>query len=206
MAVLGVPNIRVLKPVHVHVELTVGIHVHVGNEEMYDEPSAPLSLKYFWELYRIWDVKSSSPSHQLAVFLFSKNASTLLQDVSGKTLETVSQQPPLEAVAARYFRIASLVYKKIPWIPKIKESKGLKRKGQRAKLKPVAEPPPDGGTRRAKHTRPQTGPRPRGAHRRKTRARRQRRNGHATQIKKMSRSHQSLTSCDAFSQISLFDA
>lgn len=39
MAILGVPDVRVLKPVHVDLELTVGVEVHVGNEEMCDRPS-----------------------------------------------------------------------------------------------------------------------------------------------------------------------
>ena len=46
MAVLGIPNVRVLKPVHVHVKRTFRIHVHVGNKEMCDEPSMPPSLEY----------------------------------------------------------------------------------------------------------------------------------------------------------------
>lgn len=44
MAVVGVPNVPVLKPVHVDVE-AIGVDVHVGNEEMRDEPSTPPSLE-----------------------------------------------------------------------------------------------------------------------------------------------------------------
>lgn len=32
MTILGVPNIGVLKPVHVNIETVVGIHVHVGDK------------------------------------------------------------------------------------------------------------------------------------------------------------------------------
>ena len=39
MAILGVPNVGVLKLIDVHVELVIGVEVHVGNEEM------PLALK-----------------------------------------------------------------------------------------------------------------------------------------------------------------
>ena len=48
MTVLGVPNIGVLEPIHVDVE-TIGVDVHVGNEEMSDEPSIPPSLEYSWD-------------------------------------------------------------------------------------------------------------------------------------------------------------
>ncbi|MBU3901274.1 hypothetical protein KKF25_01375 [Patescibacteria group bacterium] len=43
---LGVPDIGVLKPVDVHVERAIGVEVHVGNEEMCDEPSMPPPLEY----------------------------------------------------------------------------------------------------------------------------------------------------------------
>lgn len=43
MSILGVPNVRVLKPVHVDLERVIRMHVHVGNEEkMCDILSAPL--------------------------------------------------------------------------------------------------------------------------------------------------------------------
>ena len=45
MPVVGVPNIRVLKPIHVHIQ-PVRIHVHVGNEEMCDKLSIPPPLEY----------------------------------------------------------------------------------------------------------------------------------------------------------------
>ena len=46
MAILGVPDIVVLKPVHIHLELVIRVEVHIGNEEMCDRPSDPLSLEY----------------------------------------------------------------------------------------------------------------------------------------------------------------
>lgn len=70
MAVLGVPNVGVLKPVHVHLELAVGVDVHVGNEETCDEPSVPLSIEYSLDCILFGTSKFSSPTHQLAVFLF----------------------------------------------------------------------------------------------------------------------------------------
>lgn len=45
MAVIGIPNVGVLEPVHVDVE-PVGVDVHVGNEEMCDGPPKPPSLEY----------------------------------------------------------------------------------------------------------------------------------------------------------------
>ena len=39
MPILGVPDIVVPELVHVHLEATVVVDVHVGNEELYDEPS-----------------------------------------------------------------------------------------------------------------------------------------------------------------------
>lgn len=45
MPVLGIPDVRVLKPVHIHVELAVRVHVDVGNEETRDKPSAPPSFE-----------------------------------------------------------------------------------------------------------------------------------------------------------------
>ncbi len=45
-AVLGIPNVLVLKPVHVHVKPVVGIDAHVSDEKTCNEPSLPLSLEY----------------------------------------------------------------------------------------------------------------------------------------------------------------
>jgi hypothetical protein len=46
MAILGIPDIVVLEPVDVHLELTVGVEVHVGNEEICNKPSIPPSFEY----------------------------------------------------------------------------------------------------------------------------------------------------------------
>lgn len=41
MTILDIPDIVVLETVHVDVQ-AVGVHVHVGNEELCDAPSVPL--------------------------------------------------------------------------------------------------------------------------------------------------------------------
>ncbi len=46
MTILGIPNVRVLEPVDVYVELVTGVEVHVGNEKICNEPSIPPSLEY----------------------------------------------------------------------------------------------------------------------------------------------------------------
>ncbi|MCX6763788.1 MAG: hypothetical protein NTZ97_03615 [Candidatus Moranbacteria bacterium] len=46
MAILGTPDIVVLEPVDIDLELVIGVEVHVGNEEMCDKPSAPPSIEY----------------------------------------------------------------------------------------------------------------------------------------------------------------
>jgi len=69
MAVVGIPNVGVLKLVHIDVE-PIGVDVHVGNEEMSDEPPMPPSLEYSWDCILFGTLKFSSLSHQLAVFLF----------------------------------------------------------------------------------------------------------------------------------------
>ena len=42
MLILGVPDVVVRELVHVHLELTIVVEVHVSNEELYDEPSMTL--------------------------------------------------------------------------------------------------------------------------------------------------------------------
>lgn len=42
MPILGIPNVVVVEPVHVHLELTVVVEVHVGHEELCDESSVSL--------------------------------------------------------------------------------------------------------------------------------------------------------------------
>jgi len=34
MSILGIPHVVVLKPVHVHLQPTIVVEVHVGNEEL----------------------------------------------------------------------------------------------------------------------------------------------------------------------------
>jgi len=46
MAILGIPNIGVLKLIDVHVKPVIGVEVHVSNEKMCDEPSRPPPLEY----------------------------------------------------------------------------------------------------------------------------------------------------------------
>ena len=77
MAVVGVPDVLVLKTVHVDVQ-TVGVHVHVGNEEMSNEPSVSPSLEYSRDCILFGTSKFSSSLHQLAFFILKK-ASTLSQ-------------------------------------------------------------------------------------------------------------------------------
>ncbi|OGI16706.1 MAG: hypothetical protein A3J63_05015 [Candidatus Moranbacteria bacterium RIFCSPHIGHO2_02_FULL_40_12b] len=70
MTILGIPDIVVLEPVDIDLELTVRVEVHVGNEEMCDKPSMPPSFEYSWDCILFGTLKFSSSSHQLAVFLF----------------------------------------------------------------------------------------------------------------------------------------
>ena len=41
MSVVGMPDIVVLEPIDVDIQ-AVGVHVHVGNEELCNAPSVPL--------------------------------------------------------------------------------------------------------------------------------------------------------------------
>ncbi len=45
MPVVNVPDVGVLKPVHVDLEPAVRVDVHVGNEEMCHGPSIPPSFE-----------------------------------------------------------------------------------------------------------------------------------------------------------------
>ena len=44
MLILGVPDVVVRELVHVHLELTIVVEVHVSNEELYDKPSISLPI------------------------------------------------------------------------------------------------------------------------------------------------------------------
>lgn len=48
MAMLGIPDIGVLKAVQIDVELAIRVDIDISNEEMYDEPSIPPSLECSW--------------------------------------------------------------------------------------------------------------------------------------------------------------
>ena len=85
MAVVGVPDVPVLKLVHVDVQ-AVRVHVHVGNEEMSDKPSDPPSLEYSQDCILFGTSKFSSPSHQLAFFILKK-ASTLSQPADWQAMK-----------------------------------------------------------------------------------------------------------------------
>jgi len=88
MAILGVPDIGILKPVHVNIELIAGVDVHISNEEMYDAPSLPPSFEFSRDCILCGTSKSASASYQLRLFFYyRKNAFTLLLAVAGKNLK-----------------------------------------------------------------------------------------------------------------------
>jgi len=69
MLVVAVPNVVVLEPVDVRLELTTVVEVHVGNEELYGEPSMALPLEMTRRLYFIWDLRSP-PAHRTNCSIF----------------------------------------------------------------------------------------------------------------------------------------
>ena len=66
MQILGIPDVVVLERIHVDLELTVIIDVHVGNEELWNEPSISLptqnNLMLGIVLYFIWGLEAP-PAH-----------------------------------------------------------------------------------------------------------------------------------------------
>jgi hypothetical protein len=46
MTIVGIPDIIVLEPIHVHIEPVIVVEVHVGNEEMSNKPSMTLPFEY----------------------------------------------------------------------------------------------------------------------------------------------------------------
>ena len=48
MTTPSVPNVGVLKLKDAHVKHVTGVEVHIGNEEICDEPSRPPPLEYSW--------------------------------------------------------------------------------------------------------------------------------------------------------------
>ena len=72
MPVLSVPDVVVRELVHVHLELATVIDVHVGNEEMCDEPSMSLPTQAHLSgivLYIIWGYKTP-PAHRTNFYVF----------------------------------------------------------------------------------------------------------------------------------------
>ncbi len=70
MLVVSVPNVVVLKPIDVHLELAVGVDVHVGNEEMCNTPSISLPPDIARQLYFIWDFKVRQRTTPTALFFY----------------------------------------------------------------------------------------------------------------------------------------
>ena len=100
MTVLGVPDIRVLKPVHVHLERVVRVHVHVGDEESVRRAIRATALRILSGLHRIRDLKVLQLTAPTGHFFGLKNAFTLSQDVSDEILKRALQQPPPETLPA----------------------------------------------------------------------------------------------------------
>ena len=115
------------------------------------------------------------------VFCYKKNAFTILLAVADKNLKYEFPQFWLWSLNREVFPVALLLYKKIPRIQSIKESKGLSfKKTKREIIKQILEPQCDDDTRRPKQRNAQTDRRAPGAHRRSRRTRGQRRNCSAT--------------------------
>ncbi len=73
MSVVGIPDVVVLEAVQVHLEPAIVVDVHVGNEELYGAPSAPLPFEIYEQLNFIWDVAPISKYIRVAlqeIFLF----------------------------------------------------------------------------------------------------------------------------------------
>jgi hypothetical protein len=132
MAVLGVPDVRVLKLVHVDVE-AVGVHVHVGNENTRLTIFSHCLLECSGKLYFIWSVKSSPVYRANWLFPLPINIFALLQDLSGKTLENIFRAASIRSRNREFTKATLLLYKKIPRIPSVKESEGSRVQGSKFK-------------------------------------------------------------------------
>jgi len=111
--------------------------------------------------------KLSGLPRQLA-FSSSENIFTLLQDISGKTLENVFSATLTRSRSREFIKAALLLYKKIPRIPSVKESEGSRVQGSKFKgneVKPIAGQPADSDTRRTRRTSTQAEARRRRGHR-----------------------------------------
>ncbi|MES3032262.1 MAG: hypothetical protein V4699_03430 [Patescibacteria group bacterium] len=84
MPILGIPDIVVREAVDVGIEVAIRVHIHVRNEELYDEPSMSLPIQTQFNArdcavfyFRL----KSPPAHRtnFYVFYFIKKESTLSQ-------------------------------------------------------------------------------------------------------------------------------
>lgn len=94
MAVVGIPDVRVVETVNIRLELTT-IHVDVGDERnvivqytIYSTVARRASRLYF-----TLDLKVHQHTTPTVLFFVLKNKTTLLQAVTSKTLNLISQQP-----------------------------------------------------------------------------------------------------------------
>jgi hypothetical protein len=124
MAVLGVPDVRVLKPVHVHVEPVIRVHVHLGNKEMHDEPSMPLPVEYSSNCIVSGTSKSASTPHQLAIFYFEKTYSLFRKTYPTKSPSAFFSNRHLKPWPQDISGLHSVVYEKIPRDHRVKGDKG----------------------------------------------------------------------------------
>ncbi|OGI86441.1 hypothetical protein A3A01_01030 [Candidatus Nomurabacteria bacterium RIFCSPLOWO2_01_FULL_39_17] len=93
MPILGVPDIVVPELVHVHLEATVVVDVHVGNEELYDEPSnitADLTSMKMRDraVFHLGPRSPQAHRTNFYVFCFKKN-SLFRKKISGETLKLI---------------------------------------------------------------------------------------------------------------------
>lgn len=68
--IAGIPLIRIVEGVRIDIPVTVVVPVRVQHDEqfLYDRPSTPPPLEILSGLYRIWNLKFLSVSHQLVIF------------------------------------------------------------------------------------------------------------------------------------------
>ena len=69
MTILDIPDVVVRELINVRLEMTIGVHVHVGNKEMRTIPSVPPPFEYSWSCIVSGTLKSTSTVHQLTIFL-----------------------------------------------------------------------------------------------------------------------------------------
>lgn len=114
---LSVPNIVVREAVHIDLQLAIGIHVHVRNEEycamnhLYHHPPNHDELNF------IRDIKVRKFTAPTDYFLLDKNILTLLEDVSAKILECIFSQAWHSSRNRSASRLALSVYENPPDLP-----------------------------------------------------------------------------------------